>query len=220
MEDGVLFGPAPYCRARRVLLSAHHAHGAGARDQGPGRGRLRPADDRRRHRLRDARDPRPTRRAPSTPRSASSATASCTPTTAPARRARAYSSRASTCAATASSSSTAAATPASRSNEWMGKGRYLLSTDPRAVQTLGLKLGYSDEDLARDLPRPQRRRLPRQPAAALRASRFDRMQYHRTQVVATYHARFADAFSSTPPCTATISRARGGSSTALAPAAP
>ncbi len=75
--------------ARRVLLSADHAHGAGARDQGAGRDQLRPADDRRRDRSRHAHH---SRRRGGRDRSGGrqlSATASCTATSAPAPRARA-----------------------------------------------------------------------------------------------------------------------------------
>ena len=79
-------------------------------------------------------------------------------------------------------------------NEWMWKGRYLLSTDPRAVQTLGLKLGYSDEDSRESYLGLSDADFRANPLRRYVASRFDRMQFHRTQVVATYHARFADAF--------------------------
>ncbi len=79
-------------------------------------------------------------------------------------------------------------------NEWMWKGRYLLSTDPRAFQTVGLKLGYSDEDSRESYLGLSDADFRANPLRRYVASRFDRMQYHRTQVVATYHARFADAF--------------------------
>ena len=79
-------------------------------------------------------------------------------------------------------------------NEWMWKGRYLLSTDPRAVQTVGLKLGYSDEDSRESYLGLSDADFRANPLRRYVASRFDRMQFHRTQVVATYHARFADAF--------------------------
>ena len=91
-----------------------------------------------------------------------------------------------------------------------------------AFQTIGPQARLLRRGLARELPRPHRRRLPRQPATgATRASRFDRMQYHRTQIVATYHARFAArVHRSTPPSTATTCRARGARSTASARPAP
>jgi Fe(3+) dicitrate transport protein len=79
-------------------------------------------------------------------------------------------------------------------NEWMWKGRYLLSTDPRATQSLGLKLGYSDEDSRESYLGLTDADLRATPLRRYAASRFDRMQYHRTQIVATYHARFAEAF--------------------------
>jgi Fe(3+) dicitrate transport protein len=79
-------------------------------------------------------------------------------------------------------------------NEWMWKGRYLLSTDPRAFQTLGLKLGYSDEDSRESYLGLSDADFRANPLRRYVSSRFDRMQYHRTQIAATYHARFADAF--------------------------
>ena len=79
-------------------------------------------------------------------------------------------------------------------NEWMWKGRYLLSTDPRAFQTVGLKLGYSDEDSRESYLGLSDADLRANPLRRYVASHFDRMQFHRTQVAATYHARFADAF--------------------------
>jgi Fe(3+) dicitrate transport protein len=79
-------------------------------------------------------------------------------------------------------------------NEWMWKGRYLLSTDPRAFQTVGLKLGYADEDSRESYLGLSDADFRANSLRRYVASRFDRMQFHRTQVAATYHARFAEAF--------------------------
>jgi Fe(3+) dicitrate transport protein len=79
-------------------------------------------------------------------------------------------------------------------NEWMWKGRYLLSTDPRATQAVYLKLGYADEDSRESYLGLSDTDFRANPLRRYVSSRFDRMQYHRTQVVATYQARFADAF--------------------------
>ena len=68
-------------------------------------------------------------------------------------------------------------------NEWMWKGRYLLSTDPRAFQTVGLKLGYSDEDSRESYLGLSDADFRANPLRRYVASRFDRMQFHRTQVV-------------------------------------
>ena len=48
--------------------------------------------------------------------------------------------------------------------------------------------------LTRVLPGPDRRGLPRRPLRRYRASQLDRMQWHRTQVVASYQARLRQAF--------------------------
>jgi Fe(3+) dicitrate transport protein len=79
-------------------------------------------------------------------------------------------------------------------NEWMWKGRYLLSTDPNATQNVGLKLGYSDEDSRESYLGLTDADLRDKPHRRYRASRFDRMQWHRTQIAATYHGRFRKAF--------------------------
>ncbi len=79
-------------------------------------------------------------------------------------------------------------------NEWMWKGRYLLSTDPNASQKVGLKVGYGDEDSRESYLGLTDADFRANPLRRYRASRLDRMQWHRTQAVATYHARFRQAF--------------------------
>ena len=79
-------------------------------------------------------------------------------------------------------------------NEWMWKGRYLLSTDPNAAQNVGLKLGYSDEDSRESYLGLSDADFRRNPNRRYVASRLDRMQWHRTSVAATYHGRFREAF--------------------------
>jgi Fe(3+) dicitrate transport protein len=79
-------------------------------------------------------------------------------------------------------------------NEWMWKGRYLLSTDPDALQNLGLKLGYADEDSRESYLGLTDADLVANPNRRYRASGLDRMQWHRTQIAATYHARLRQAF--------------------------
>ena len=102
-------------------------------------------------------------------------------------------------------------------NEWMWKGRYLLSTDPNASQSVGLKLGYSDEDSRESYLGLTDADLRANPNRRYRASRFDRMQWHRTQIVRhATTAAFARRSPSTPPPTATTSTGPGGRSTASA----
>jgi Fe(3+) dicitrate transport protein len=79
-------------------------------------------------------------------------------------------------------------------NEWMWKGRYVLSTDPRASQSVSLKLGYSDEDSRESYLGLSDADLRANPDRRYRASLLDRMQWHRTQVVGGYQARFGRAF--------------------------
>jgi Fe(3+) dicitrate transport protein len=79
-------------------------------------------------------------------------------------------------------------------SEFMWKGRYILSTDPNATQQVGLKLGYADEDSRESYLGLSDADFRANPYRRYRASRFDRMQWHRTQAAATYHATFARAF--------------------------
>jgi Fe(3+) dicitrate transport protein len=79
-------------------------------------------------------------------------------------------------------------------NEWMWKGRYLLSTDPNAAQNVGLKLGYANEDSRESYLGLTDVDLRANPNRRYRASRLDRMQWQRTQIAATYHAKFRQAF--------------------------
>jgi Fe(3+) dicitrate transport protein len=79
-------------------------------------------------------------------------------------------------------------------NEWMWKGRYQLSTDPRATQHVGLKLGYSDEDSRESYLGLSDRDFRENPYRRYVSSKLDRMQWHRTQIAATYRARLRDAF--------------------------
>jgi len=79
-------------------------------------------------------------------------------------------------------------------NEWMWKGRYQLSTDPDALQTLGLKLGFASEDSRESYLGLTDADFRANPYRRYRASTLDRMQWHRTQLVATYRARLAHAF--------------------------
>ena len=178
--------PGALLRARRLLLPADHPHGAGARDQGPGRGELRPADRRRRGRPRHPRASPPTEAAASTWPAASTATASCTATTAPAPRAPGFLLEGVHLRSDGFKELDGGGDTGSSKNEWMVKGRYLLSTDAERAQELSAQARLLRRGLERDLPGPDRRGLPRQPAtAATAASRFDRMQWHRTQIAAT-----------------------------------
>lgn len=79
-------------------------------------------------------------------------------------------------------------------NEWMWKGRYQLSTNPDGEQELGLKLGYSDEDSRESYLGLTDADARATPLRRYRASQLDRMQWHRTQIVGTYHARWRRAF--------------------------
>lgn len=79
-------------------------------------------------------------------------------------------------------------------NEWMWKGRHLLSTDPDASQEIGLKLGYADEDSRESYLGLTDADFRKTPYRRYAASRFDRMLWHRTQIAASYRARFAQAF--------------------------
>lgn len=75
-------------------------------------------------------------------------------------------------------------------NEWMWKGRYRLSSAPAASQHLGLKLGYSDEDSRETYLGLTDADLRATPNRRYRASALDRMQWHRTQAVASYQGDF------------------------------
>jgi Fe(3+) dicitrate transport protein len=79
-------------------------------------------------------------------------------------------------------------------NEWMWKGRYLLSTDPNAAQSVGLKLGYADEDSRESYLGLSDVDFRANPYRRYVSSSLDRMMWHRTQVAATYQGRFRDAF--------------------------
>jgi Fe(3+) dicitrate transport protein len=79
-------------------------------------------------------------------------------------------------------------------NEWMWKGRYLLSSDPQAFQSVGLKLGYSDEDSRESYLGLTDADFRKNPYRRYVSSRLDRMQWHRTQIAATYHAKLRGAF--------------------------
>lgn len=79
-------------------------------------------------------------------------------------------------------------------NEWMWKGRYLLSTDPGAQQEVRLKLGYSDEDSRESYLGLSDADFRATPARRYAASQLDHMAWHRTQIVASYHAEIAQAF--------------------------
>jgi Fe(3+) dicitrate transport protein len=79
-------------------------------------------------------------------------------------------------------------------SEWMWKGRYLISTDPNATQQVGLKLGYATEDSRESYLGLTDADFRANPYRRYRASRFDRMQWDRSQIAATYHATFARAF--------------------------
>ena len=78
--------------------------------------------------------------------------------------------------------------------ELVWKGRYLLSTDPNASQQIGLKLGYADEDSRESYLGLTDADLRANPNRRYRASLLDRMQWHRTQIVGSYHGKFAGAF--------------------------
>jgi Fe(3+) dicitrate transport protein len=79
-------------------------------------------------------------------------------------------------------------------NEWMWKGRYLLSTDPNAFQTIGLKVGYSDQDSRESYLGLSDADFRANPYRRYVSSRFDRMQWHRTQIAATYQAKLRGGF--------------------------
>ena len=168
MEDGILFAPRALRRARRLLLPAHHAHGAGARDQGAGRGQLRSADRSAARSISSRAPSPPTKRARSISRSAATATASCTASSAPARRAPGYVIEGVHLRSTGFKQIDGGGDTGFDKNEWMWKGRYLLSTDPQRVPERGPEARLLRRGFARELPRPQRRRPSRQPVPALR----------------------------------------------------
>jgi Fe(3+) dicitrate transport protein len=89
---------------------------------------------------------------------------------------------------------TGAADTGFEKNEWMWKGRYLLSTDPSFAQQVGLKLGYADEDSRESYLGLTDSDLRANPNRRYRASLFDRMQWHRTQIVASYQAKIRGGF--------------------------
>ena len=218
MEDGILFAPAPYAAPGGVLLPADHAHGAGARHQGPGRGQLRPADGRRRHRSRHPQHSRRRGGGRSIWRPASSDTARRTPSSAPAPRATGY----------------VLEGVHLRSTGYKeidnGRRRHRLREERVDVEGALPPVDRSERlaerrsqarllrrGLARELPRPLRRRLPRQPLSPLPREplRSDAVAPHaggRAPITAT----FARRSPSTPPFTATTSTGPGARSTASA----
>ncbi len=79
-------------------------------------------------------------------------------------------------------------------NEWMWKGRYQLSNNPNALQEVRLKLGYADEDSRESYLGLSDADFRATPLRRYAASQLDHMAWHRTQIVASYHAEFARAF--------------------------
>jgi len=73
-----------------------------------------------------------------------------------------------------------------RRNEWMAKGRYQLVPEGPARQSLQLKLGYSDEVSNETYLGLSDADFDANPLRRYGASRLDRMENHRTQVVLSH----------------------------------
>ena len=73
-----------------------------------------------------------------------------------------------------------------RRNEWMAKGRYLLVPEGPARQSLQLKLGYSDEVSNESYLGLSDEDFRANPVRRYGVSRMDRMENHRTQVVLSH----------------------------------
>ncbi|WP_224364154.1 TonB-dependent receptor family protein [Hyalangium versicolor] len=71
-------------------------------------------------------------------------------------------------------------------NEWMAKARYRLVPDGELRQTLQLKLGYSDEGSNETYLGLSDADFAADPLRRYKASQFDHMQWHRTQAVLSY----------------------------------
>lgn len=71
-------------------------------------------------------------------------------------------------------------------NEWMAKGRYLLVPEGPVRQTLQVKLGYSDEDSNETYLGLSSADFAAAPLRRYAASALDHMAWHRTQVVLSH----------------------------------
>ncbi|QDE84669.1 TonB-dependent receptor family protein [Myxococcus xanthus] len=71
-------------------------------------------------------------------------------------------------------------------NEWMAKGRYLLVPEGPVRQTLQVKLGYSDEDANETYLGLSDADFAAAPLRRYIASALDHMKWHRTQVVLSH----------------------------------
>jgi len=71
-------------------------------------------------------------------------------------------------------------------NEWMAKGRYLLVPEGPVRQTLQLKLGYSDEDSNETYLGLSDADFEARPLRRYVASALDHMKWHRTQAVLSH----------------------------------
>ncbi|RKH17711.1 TonB-dependent receptor [Corallococcus sp. CA047B] len=71
-------------------------------------------------------------------------------------------------------------------NEWMAKARYRLVPDGDLRQTLQLKLGYSDEGSNETYLGLSDADFAANPLRRYKASQFDHMQWHRTQAVLSH----------------------------------
>ncbi|MCY1035226.1 TonB-dependent receptor [Corallococcus sp. BB11-1] len=71
-------------------------------------------------------------------------------------------------------------------NEWMAKARYRLVPDGELRQTLQLKLGYSDEGSNETYLGLSDADFAANPLRRYKASQFDHMQWHRTQAVLSH----------------------------------
>ena len=73
-------------------------------------------------------------------------------------------------------------------NEWMLKGRYVLDPNAWVVNQFEVKLGYSDEDSNETYLGLTDADFRENPLRRYRATRLDRMKWHRTQLSLTHRA--------------------------------
>ncbi|MFO0679736.1 MAG: TonB-dependent receptor [Polyangiaceae bacterium] len=79
-------------------------------------------------------------------------------------------------------------------SEWMAKGRYVLDPSAKVEQELSIKLGYSTERSNETYLGLTDEDFRKTPYRRYAASRLDQMNLHRTQIVLTHRATFSRDF--------------------------
>ena len=190
MEDGVLFGPAPYSAPAAYYFPLITRMTQVRVIKGPGAIALRPADGRRRDRPHHAPDPDAHDGRASTSRAASTATTRCTRTSARATSSSASSSRACTSQNTGFKELPNGADTGFDAQRLDGEGRvHARSRRARRSIASRLKLSYSDEISNETYLGLTDADFRDDPYRRYAASALDRMKNHRTGIVLDAHDR-------------------------------